>query len=432
MGLRDDLRRFEEVGEERRDDLADFIRYGDLGPSDAERVRIPIKIVELPEFVYDFRDRGGVGEGDPEPGDPVGAPEPGDGGDEPGDTPGEHGHYEMDPAEFAAQLDEALGLELEPKGKAVVERTEGAFTDRARVGPDSTLDLNWLFREALKRKLVLDFDESFMREVLRVEGIDPDTAYRWAREERIPVGRKWLVDEYADIPCEERDRWPSIETVEAELGRTPIVERIRREGFDHLPIRREDERYRHPEIVEERQKNVVVVNIRDVSGSMGADKRELVERTFTPLDWYLQGKYDHAEFIYIAHDAEAWEVDRESFFGITSGGGTRISSAYELAQERLEAYPWTEWNRFIFAAGDSQNASRDTADRVIPLIENINANQHVYLETRPGERAGLGRHARALTDHFEDAEDVVVSVVNRPDDVIEAITEILTREGEET
>ncbi|MDY7082875.1 MAG: DUF444 family protein, partial [Halobacteria archaeon] len=100
--------------------------------------------------------------------------------------------------------------------------------------------------------------------------------------------------------------------------------------LQHVPFRHEDERYRYPEIVEEREAKVVVVNIRDVSGSMGRKKRELVERTFTPLDWYLQGKYEEAEFVYIAHDVNAWQVERREFFGIQSGGGTRISSSYEL------------------------------------------------------------------------------------------------------
>ncbi len=99
------------------------------------------------------------------------------------------------------------------------------------------------------------------------------------------------------------------------------IQRIRREGLREIPFRREDERYRHPEVIEKKQSNVVVVNIRDVSGSMRETKRELVERTFTPLDWYLTGKYDHAEFVYIAHDADAWEVERDEFFGIRSGGG---------------------------------------------------------------------------------------------------------------
>src|SRR5699024_11767941 len=102
------------------------------------------------------------------------------------------------------------------------------------------------------------------------------------------------------------------------------------------PYRREDERYRYPEVIEEYERNVVVVNIRDVSGSMREQKRELVERTFTPLDWYLTGKYDRAEFVYIAQDAEACAVERAECVGIRSGGGTTMSSAYELAKEILD------------------------------------------------------------------------------------------------
>ncbi|ELY74112.1 hypothetical protein C488_11879, partial [Natrinema pellirubrum DSM 15624] len=60
MGLRDDLERFREVGEERREDLADFIQYGDLAGSGPGEINIPVKIVSLPEFEYDQRDQGGV------------------------------------------------------------------------------------------------------------------------------------------------------------------------------------------------------------------------------------------------------------------------------------------------------------------------------------------------------------------------------------
>ena len=62
MGLQDDLERYREVGEERREDLAEFIQYGDLGGSRPDSVRIPIKIVDLPGFEYDQRDQGGVGD----------------------------------------------------------------------------------------------------------------------------------------------------------------------------------------------------------------------------------------------------------------------------------------------------------------------------------------------------------------------------------
>jgi uncharacterized sporulation protein YeaH/YhbH (DUF444 family) len=439
MGLKDDLERYREVGEERRQDLADFIQYGDLGQSRGDEVRIPIKIVNLPEFVYDQRDKGGVGQGEgAEEGDPVGQPQPqpgdGDDGDEdgePGEEGGEHEYYEMDPEEFAQELDEQLGLDLDPKGKKVVEETEGDYTDITRTGPSSTLDFERLFKKGLKRKLAMDFDEDYVREALKIDGWGPATVFEWAREANIPVSKAWIDDAYADMPASEKTTWDSIEEMEANVELVDTPTRIRREGVDQIPFRREDERYRYPEIVEEREKNVVVVNIRDVSGSMRQKKRELVERTFTPLDWYLQGKYDNAEFVYIAHDADAWEVDRDEFFGIRSGGGTRISSAYELALDRLEEeYPWSEWNRYVFAAGDSENSSNDTEERVIPLMEEIPANLHAYVETQPSGNAINATHAEEVEKKFEGSDNVAVAYVSSPDDVVDAIYDILSTEAQ--
>ncbi|WP_136689930.1 YeaH/YhbH family protein [Halorhabdus amylolytica] len=436
MGLREDLERYREVGEQRRQDLAEFIQYGDLGQSRADEVRIPIKIVDLPEFVYDRRDRGGVGQGQgeqPDVGDPVGQPEPGDGDEkgDPGEEGGEHDYYEMDPDEFARELDEELGLDLEPKGKTVVEEIEGEFTDVARTGPSSTLDFETLFKRGITRKLAMDFDEEYVRAALKVEGWGPEEAFEWARADGIPVSLGWIQSEYDDLPPGERGEWDSIDAMETAVERERAVDRIRREGIDDVPFRRQDERYRYPETIERKERNVVVVNIRDVSGSMREKKRELVERTFTPLDWYLQGKYDTAEFVYVAHDADAWEVDREGFFGIRSGGGTRISSAYELTQEIFEAeYPFSEWNRYVLAAGDSENSSDDTEQRVIPLMEEIDANLHAYVETQPSGEAINATHAEEVKRHFGGSDDVAVAFVNEPGDVIDAIDEILSTEDQ--
>ena len=436
MGLREDFERFREVGEQRRQDLSEFIQYGDLGGSGRDAVRVPIKIVDLPEFAYDQRDMGGVGQGGdgtPQPGDPVGEPEPGDGDEDgdPGEEGAEHEYYEMDPEEFAQELDDELGLDLEPKGKAVVEETEGDFTDISRSGPTSTLDFEQLFKSGLKRKLAMDFDEDYVRAALQIEGWGPARVFEWARSsENLPVSRAWIEEAYSSLPADERGVYDDLAAMEAAVDRTGTSERIRREGVDQIPFRRQDERYRFPETVEEREKNVVVVNIRDVSGSMRQKKRELVERTFTPLDWYLQGKYDNAEFVYIAHDADAWEVDREEFFGIRSGGGTRISSAYELAADRLDAaYPWNEWNRYVFAAGDSENSSNDTEENVVPLMETIDANLHAYVETQPSGNAINATHAEEVERQFHGTDDVAVAYVSSPKDVTEAIYEILSTEA---
>jgi uncharacterized sporulation protein YeaH/YhbH (DUF444 family) len=439
MGLREDLDRFREVGERRREDLKEFIRYGDLGGSGPDSIQVPIKVVDLPEFAYDPRDRGGVGQGQdgtPDVGQPVGQPQPDDGDEdgedgEPGDQAGEHEYYEMDPEEFAAELDEELGLDLEPKGKEVVEEVEGDFTELTRAGPNSTLDFERLFKQGLKRKLAMDFDEEFVREAMRVAGVTPGEVFRWCREENILVSRAWIEDRWDDIPEDERGRWQSFEEMTDAVERETTLQRIRREGLRQIPFRREDERYRHPEVTEKTEKNVVVVNIRDVSGSMREQKRELVERTFTPLDWYLTGKYDRAEFVYIAHDAEAWEVDRQDFFGIRSGGGTRISSAYELAAEVLdERYPWAEWNRYVFAAGDSENSSNDTRENVVPLMRSIPANLHAYVETQPGGTAINATHAEEVDRAFDGSDGVVVAYVSDPADVTDAIYQILSTEDQ--
>jgi len=433
MGLREDLERFREVGEERREDLTEFIEHGDLGGSGPDAVRVPIKIVDLPEFAYDPKDVGGVGQGQggtPEPGQPV---EPGDDGDEegdPGEDGGDHEYYEMDPEEFARELDEALGLDLEPKGKEVVEEVDGDFTELTRAGPNSTLDFERFFKRGLKRKLATDVDEDYVREAVRVADTTPDEVFRWLREQHVLVSRAYVADVWDEV--DDTDRWASFAEMADSVERERTVERIRREGLDRVPFRREDERYRHPETVTRRERNVVVLNVRDVSGSMRERKRELVERTFSPLDWYLQGKYDRAEFVYIAHDAEAWEVDREEFFGIRSGGGTRISSAYELAKEILEErYPWSEWNRYVLAAGDSENSSNDTTDNVVPLMREIPANLHAYVETQPGGTAINATHAEELETAFEGDDGVVVAYVSEPDDVTDAIYRILSTESAE-
>jgi uncharacterized sporulation protein YeaH/YhbH (DUF444 family) len=428
MGLKDDLKRYRDVGEDRRQDLTEFIQQGELNAG--ENISIPIKIISLPEFTYNKWDQGGIGQGDDaEQGDPVEmSPDDDADGDETeaGDGEGEHDYYEMDPEEFAEELEDELDLDLDPKGKRVKETIEGDMTDIARAGPKSTLDVERMFKKGLKRKLATTFDSDYLEKVLRVDGIGVTRAWEWAREQRMPVSKGVVQELYDSIARADRTEYDTIEDIPGDPTHHPRIDDI-----GYIPFRRQDKRHKYPEIIEKKQKNVVVVNIRDISGSMNDSKRELVERVFTPLDWYLQGKYDHAEFVYIIHDSSAWQVEREQFFGVTSGGGTRISSAYELAQDILEEqYPWDEWNRYVFAAGDGENIRRDSLRNVIPLLDDIDANLHAYLEV-DAKRSPTGTHGTVLTDHYGDeSSNVVVSEVESTDDVIDSISDILSTEDD--
>jgi len=158
--------------------------------------------------------------------------------------------------------------------------------------------------------LALYFDEEYVEEVLKVSGMGPEKVFVWARDENIPVSKAWIEQAYRIFPEDEKSKHESIEDIDRDYQRTPISS-----DLNEIQLRREDKRHKYPEINKSYEKNAVIIFIRDVSGSMGKQKRELVERVFTPLDWYLTGKYDEATFHYIAHDVSAQEVSQNDFFG---------------------------------------------------------------------------------------------------------------------
>jgi len=443
MGLRDDIKRYKEVGDEKRPDLEDFIKEGDMSPSDEDTVRLPFKIIQLPGFEYEESSKGGIGQAqdgqEVEEGDVVEVPEEssdedGEEGDEEGEDgdPGEDGdkqdeYYDLDPEEFAEELDEELGLNLEPKkSNKVKEEKEGAFVERVQTGPSSTLDLDYLFKQGLKREMAVQFDENFALECLKTKNVGPQKAFEYLRDNNVVVSKAWLDDAYDDIPSNERTKWDSLEEFEENVEREEVQQLIRENGVQDITFRPEDERYKYPETIEEKQSQVVVINIRDVSGSMREEKRDLVQRVMAPMDWYLQGKYDQAVFFYVAHNNQAWTVEQADFFRVKSGGGTRISSAYDLSKEILTEFPFENWNRYVFAAGDGENSQNDTEDNVIPMLKSIDANMHAYIETNPKQNNRQAIHADELEDEFgEDSDEVVVTRVNSEDDVIPAIKKIL-------
>ena len=53
-------------------------------------------------------------------------------------------------------------------------------------------------------------------------------------------------------------------------------------------------------------------------------------------------------------------MDQETFYKYTSGGGTQISSAFELVSDIIEkAYPLDEWNIYLFYLSDGENFGDD-------------------------------------------------------------------------
>ncbi|RME45730.1 MAG: DUF444 family protein, partial [Deltaproteobacteria bacterium] len=125
-----------------------------------------------------------------------------------------------------------------------------------------------------------------------------------------------------------------------------------------VPIR-EDKRYRTYRRVEEPQANAVILYVMDVSGSMGDEQKEIVRSASFWIDTWLRSQYKGLEAAYVIHDAEAREVDRETFFRTRESGGTVISSAYRVCRRLIaERFPPSDWNIYLFQFSDGDNWSQ--------------------------------------------------------------------------
>jgi sporulation protein YhbH len=155
-----DMSRFRKIirGKVRKN-LRKYMSSGELiGRQGRDIVSIPIPQVEIPQFRFGRKESGGVGQGDGEPGTPIGfdPEEPGE-GEEAGTDPGHHIlEVEVTLEELAQILGEELELpNIEPKGKENIESQVDRYTGIRRVGPESLRHFKRTYREALKRQIAL-------------------------------------------------------------------------------------------------------------------------------------------------------------------------------------------------------------------------------------------------------------------------------------
>ena len=151
-----DHTRFRDIVKGRiKQDLRKYVTSGEMiGRQGKRTVSIPLPQIQLPRFRFgDNKQRGGVGQGDGEAGDPVDGDEPGQG--QAGEDPGKH-VLEVDVPldDLARILGEELELpNIEPRGSKAIRTQTGRFTSISRVGPQSLRHFKRTFREALKRQI---------------------------------------------------------------------------------------------------------------------------------------------------------------------------------------------------------------------------------------------------------------------------------------
>ena len=156
MGILEDHNRFRDIVRGKiKENFKKYVTHGEMiGKRENEFVKIPVPHIDIPRFKYGAKQRGGVGQGEGKPGDPVNG-DPGDGQGQAGNAEGQHVlDVDVSLDELADILGEQLELpRIEPKGNKNTDVVATKYTGISPVGPDSLRHFKTSYKKALQRSI---------------------------------------------------------------------------------------------------------------------------------------------------------------------------------------------------------------------------------------------------------------------------------------
>ncbi len=193
-----------------------------------------------------------------------------------------------------------------------------------------------------------------------------------------------------------------------------------------IPIR-EDKQYRSWKEVPLPQSVAVIVYMMDVSGSMTDHQKEIVRIEAFWIDTWIRAHYKGVESVYIIHDAAAHEVDEHTFYHTRESGGTKISTAYELAKQIIEKrYPPQDWNVYAFHFSDGDNWGDDVPHCMKLLKNDLLPKINLFGYTQVESPYGSGEFLEHMKELAEQAENLICSRVPDREAIVESIKELLS------
>ena len=175
-----------------------------------------------------------------------------------------------------------------------------------------------------------------------------------------------------------------------------------------------------PEV--KRQSNAVIVAMRDVSGSMGEFEKYISRSFYFWMLKFLRTKYERVQVVFITHHTEAKEVDEDTFFKLGESGGTKVSSAYQLAVDVIrQRYNPAQWNVYPFHFSDGDNWGDTDNRRCVELVQELISLSNVvgYGEIRQGPN----RSTSTLMSVFQSISDprFIPVVIHERNEVMKAL-----------
>ncbi|HEY8505673.1 MAG TPA: DUF444 family protein, partial [Gemmataceae bacterium] len=192
-----------------------------------------------------------------------------------------------------------------------------------------------------------------------------------------------------------------------------------------VPIR-EDKQYRSWKEVPLPQSVAVIIYMMDVSGSMTDEQKEIVRIESFWIDTWIKAHYKGIETVYIIHDAQAQEVDEDTFYHTRESGGTKISSAYDLADKIIDArYPPAEWNVYAFHFSDGDNWGDDIPYCVEMLSQRLLPKLNLFGYGQVESPYGSGEFFDYVSELVGSHENIVATRVPDRDAILDSIKEFL-------
>lgn len=244
-----------------------------------------------------------------------------------------------------------------------------------------------------------------------------------------PRGKKNVVTE--------KDRYSSIRNVGPESLRhfkRTYREALKRQissgtynpKFPMVIPEREDKRYRSWKEFPRPDAVACVVYMMDVSGSMTDEQKEIVRIESFWIDTWIKAHYKGIERVYIIHDAVAQEVDEHTFYHTRESGGTKISSAYELADRVISSrYNPNEWNVYAFHFSDGDNWGDDVPHCLDILATKLLPKLNLFGYGQVESPYGSGEFYDHLVEIKELHENLILSQIPDREAIVSSIKEFL-------
>lgn len=115
--------------------------------------------------------------------------------------------------------------------------------------------------------------------------------------------------------------------------------------------------------------SAVIIAMRDISGTTGAEQRYWPLCFYTWSENFLRSNYSQVQTVFITHHTQAKEVTKEDFFKLTEPGSTKVSSAYQLGLDILDRrYSLNRWNVYLLHFSDGASQTGEDSRRSVSLI----------------------------------------------------------------